>query len=207
MASTLEDCLIALSDANDWHGVIECSSKFDFNEKTKFLWAWPSVECLNWLKDQLETNRIDGILSIGCGSGLLEWLISKTIGIQVAGVEKNRSWWQSKYSPKKFIELKFASDCITKAFLRSCLPSNSNQRAMLFCYFNNRNAFLDYVRAFEGDIIIIVGPTDTHIVTDPNPLNPQFDEDEWSLIGCYKFNDQNSNCIGIYKREKSKMSQ
>lgn len=203
MASSLEDRLITLSDENDWHGIVQCSSKFAFDEKTRFLWAWPTVECLMWLKSVLRGNDIENILSIGCGSGLLEWLIDRAANVNIVGLELDKSWWQSSYAPKKFIDIRFTQNPITSQFLRSCLPVNDIQFALLFCYFNNRNAFLGYVRAFDGDLIIIIGPMNKQIVTEPNPLNPNFEDDEnWMLVDNFMLNDQNNNCIGIYKRIK-----
>lgn len=202
--SPLEECLVSLSSANDWHGVLEVGKHFDVNEKSKFLWAWPNVECFEWLKTILNRNQMNAILSIGCGSGLLEWLISKTCGVRVVGLELDQCWWKSKWAPKTFVELKFTDHPITTRFLRACVQSDeSDEFALLFCYFNNRDAFQEYVRAFNGDIIIIVGPSEQHIVTDPNPMNPHFEcENDWKLIDSYLFNDQLSNCMSIYRRIK-----
>lgn len=203
--STLEDRLVSLSSANDWHGVIEAGQHFDVNEKSKFLWAWPNIECFDWLQTVLNRNHTKAILSVGCGSGLLEWLISKTCGARVVGLELDGSWWKSKYSPKTFIELKFTEHPITQQFLRACIQcTDTDEFALLFCYFNNRSAFHEYVRAFNGNLIIIVGPaSEQHIVTDPNPLNPHFERDnDWKLIDYCQFNDQLSNCMSIFQRIK-----
>lgn len=204
--SPLEECLVRLSSANDWRGVIEAGKRFDFDEKSKFLWAWPNVECFEWLKTILNRNHTKAILSIGCGSGLLEWLISKTCSVRVVGLELDLSWWRSKWAPKTFIELKFTEPQITNQFLRACIQcdNGTDDFALLFCYFNNRDAFQEYVRAFNGNIIIIVGPSsEEHIVTDPNPLNPHFDcDNEWKLIDFCQFNDQLSNCMSIFQRIK-----
>lgn len=167
------------------------------------MWAWPTtVECFNWLEEILSKNHVANILSIGCGSGLLEWLISKATGVHVVGLELDKSWWKSSYAPTTFIELKFTENQITTQFLKKCIQMDENQFALLFCYFNNHRAFIDYVRAYNGDVIIIIGPTTTDIVTDPNPLNPNFDNDEWSLLDYCHFNDQLSNCMSVFQRIK-----
>lgn len=198
MATSLEDCLVNLSSANDWHGIIEAGKLFSVEERSKFLWAWPTVECLQWLKLHLIENRITSILSIGCGSGLLEFLIKKTADVNVVGLELDRPWWSSTYSPRTFVDLKFIEHHITNEFLNRCIQADAHQFALLFCYFNNRDAFLEYIRAYNGDIIVIVGPnSEQNIVTDPNPLNPKFESDEWSLLDHCHFNDQ---CMSIFKR-------
>lgn len=204
MTTSLEECLISLSSENDWHGVIEAGKRFDVNEKSKFLWAWPNVECFEWLKAILNANKIKAILSIGCGSGILEWVIIRATAVRVIGVELDNSWWQSKYAPKTFIPLKFTEHPITNQFLRTCIQCDDEKEfALLFCYFNNRGAFHEYVRAFDGDIIIIVGPTTEKIVTDPNPLNPHFERsDDWTLVDVCQFNDQLSNCMSVFRRIK-----
>lgn len=205
MSTSLEECLVSLSRANDWSGIIEAGKSFSVEEKSKFLWAWPTFRCLQWLRIILSENHIKQILSIGCGSGLLEWLISKATGIKVIGLELDGSWWQSAYSPTKFIELKFTESPITSTFLANCTTCmQADQFALLFCYFNNRDAFVEYVRAYTGHLIIIVGPTsEQHIVTDPNPLNPNFENDEWILLDYCQFNDKLSNCMSIFRRINS----
>lgn len=202
MAISLEECLVSLSRVDDWHGIIETGKLFSVNEKSKFLWAWPTNKGMFlWLKTILVKHQIANILSVGCGSGLLEWLISKTTGVNVVGLELDNSWWKSAYSPKTFIEIKFTEIRITSEFLNKCIQAEANEFALLFCYFNNHGAFLDYVRAYRGNLIIIVGPnSEQHIVTDPNPLQPNFETDEWSLLDCFQFNDQLSNCMTIFKR-------
>lgn len=208
MMTSLDECLVSLSSANDWYGVIEAGKEFSVKEKSKYLWAWPTVECFEWLQKRLIENDVERILSIGCGSGLLEWLISQTTGTNVIGLELDKSWWTSPYSPKTFIKLKFTDHPITNQFLKDCIQLRNNQFALLFCYFNNRQAYLEYLRAYEGDVIIIVGPSsEQHIVTDPNPLNPHFENDEWILYDFYKFNDQLSNCMSIFRRINKSMEE
>lgn len=212
METSLEECLVRLSSANDWHGVIEVGEQFSAEERSKFLWAWPTIECLLWLKRHLIDNHITSILSVGCGSGLLEWLISKSTNVKVIGLELDVGWWNSKYSPTTFVDLKFIGEQITCESLNRCIDAEPNQFALLFCYFNNRDAFLEYVRAYNGDLIIIIGPSsEQYIVTDPNPLNPKFEKyDEWTLLdhvlfrmhGHCHFNDQLFNCMSIFKRNK-----
>lgn len=203
-STALETRLLALSNANDWHGVIELSSQYSIDERTKFLWAWPSSECLEWLKRCLIQNGIQRILSIGCGSGLLEWLIEQSTDITVTGLELDKSWWKSAYSPKTFVDLRFTDRELTTTFLEDCANAASNEFAVLFCYFNSRDAFLQYMQCYGGNIVIIVGPmSERNVVTEPNPLNPRFEDDDWMLFDYYQFNDMLSNCMSIYVRVKA----
>lgn len=204
METSLEEYLVRLSSANDWQSIIEARDLFSAEEKSKFLWAWPTIKCLKWLQRHLIDNHIMSILSVGCGSGLLEWLISKSTDVKVIGLETDVRWWNSKYSPNTFVDLKFIEQQITCESLNGCIDSEPNQFALLFCYFNNRDAFLEYVRAYNGDLIIIIGPSsEQYIVTDPNPLNPKFEKyDEWIQLDHCHFNDQLFNCMSIFKRNK-----
>lgn len=197
----LEQHLCELSATENWRGVIDICAAFSADEKSKFLWAWPTAECLKFLRSHLIANGIEAILSIGCGSGLLEWMIRQSSGIDVIGLELDNSWWKSTYSPKTFIELKFTtSERIDSRFLSDCMGRSGDRFALLFCYFNNRNAFLDYVRAYDGKLIVIIGPINgDKIVTDPIPLNPLFETDDWELIGQSDMHGFD-NCMAIYRR-------
>lgn len=198
---SLEEELIWFASSENWQGAIEIFSKFDSSERSKFLWAWPTVESLQFLHLILEANNVNAILSIGCGSGLLEWIIEKALSIQVVGLELDNSWWKSVYAPHTFVRLEFAGErSVTDDFFRSCFNKNTPEFALLFCYFNDHAAFLNYVRAFNGDVIIIVGPqSGENIVTDPLPLHPQFQTNDWALIGQTKMQG-NENCLAVYKR-------
>lgn len=203
---SLEENLSNLVVDNQWQSIISMEPLFTREEKSKFLWAWPSHMCLSAIRRVLNENAVTSILSIGCGSGLLEWIINRATDIPVSGLELDRSWWTSPYAPKTFIDLHFTNCPITSDFLRRCASSattTSDNFALLFCYFNNRTAFLDYVEVFTGELIIIIGPAENSgIVTDPTPMNPQFANDqEWIFIEALEMLTK-PNIIAFYKRRK-----
>lgn len=77
--------------------------------------------------------------------------------------------------------------------------------ALLFCYFNNRNAFQNYVDKFEGNVIIIIGPNGKSVFTDPNPFRPNFtyeyeNKRKWILIDSLEIGNS-KDFIVIFKRE------
>ncbi|XP_012288629.1 uncharacterized protein LOC105704184 isoform X2 [Orussus abietinus] len=58
-----------------WQDIIDLGSINNDKEKRRLLWVWPSEDDLYWIRDVVTNRALHGIISIGCGSGLLEWLI------------------------------------------------------------------------------------------------------------------------------------
>lgn len=199
---SLENKLLELIAMRDWKKIIQLNGCYSLNEKSRFLWAWPSEKCLQKLKSVLTENHVQCILSIGCGSGLLEWILEESTGLSVTGVELINSLWASNYSPSKFIKLNFIEGDPSTECLQACVsPSNIDNFALLFCYFNNKLAFDKYVEAYRGSVVIIIGPrNDCDIVTDPMPLNPQFCKSDWMLESIIDI-DVDCNVAALYRRE------
>lgn len=131
----------------------------------------------------------------------------------IKGIELDESWWCSSHSPKMFIPVNFLNDeDLTSKMLQECSYSSKdvplildNNFALLFCYFNNRNAFQNYVDKFEGNIIIIIGPNGKSVFTDPNPFKPNFtyaheNEKRWILVDSMEIGDS-KDFIVIFRRE------
>lgn len=76
----LEGKLLELTASRDWKKIVQLSKSYSLTEKSRFLWAWPSEKCLTKLKTVLDKNCVQSILSVGCGSGLLEWIVEETTG-------------------------------------------------------------------------------------------------------------------------------
>lgn len=76
----LEGQLLELVATRDWKKILQLRNRYTLIEKSRFLWAWPSENCLINFKEVLERNCVQSILSIGCGSGLLEWILKETTG-------------------------------------------------------------------------------------------------------------------------------
>lgn len=78
--NNFETELLKLVRNGKWKNVLRLSENYSKNEFNRFLWAWPTEDCLQILKKVLLKNRIKDVLSIGCGSGLLEWIINQSTG-------------------------------------------------------------------------------------------------------------------------------
>lgn len=46
--------------------------------RSRYLWAWPTVRGVRQLGEQLRRLGCVRLLSIGCGAGLLEWLLEQS---------------------------------------------------------------------------------------------------------------------------------
>lgn len=64
----------------DWRKVLSLSQKYDTSVTCEFLWTFPTPFCLEFLKALWKSFNITNILSVGCGSGLLEFVIKESIG-------------------------------------------------------------------------------------------------------------------------------
>lgn len=65
---------------NDWRKILQLSQKYGIEVTSETLWTFPTEYCLNYLKALWKRFHIVNILSIGCGSGLLEYVLRESIG-------------------------------------------------------------------------------------------------------------------------------
>jgi len=62
----------------DWQGIVQLYEHGFTDEK--LLWFQPDSEGLHFLHKNLMELGVQGVSSIGCGSGLFEWLIKSSTG-------------------------------------------------------------------------------------------------------------------------------
>ncbi|XP_033324632.1 uncharacterized protein LOC117219540 [Megalopta genalis] len=191
----IERTVLALYGQGRWEDIanLECSSN-EF-EKCRLFWVLPTVNDLRWIKELMEKNHVVGLTSVGCGTGLFEWLFETYSGLEVAGIELDRSWWCSKYSPPLFLSnVSLVRGGNTKDIR---VPEN---HAILFCYFNNGPAFCEYVENYKGKLIFVIGPEENqHRWTDPMPFDEKFHEFGWQLLGDKKI-ERTDDYITVYGR-------
>lgn len=134
----------------------------------------------------------------------------KILGVKMYGVELDKSWWSSPYSPRSFIPLKYSTNTMSVDYIRSLCDNDDNSDfnnaiddnfALLFCYFNNGNAFRDYISSYDGNVVIIIGPgPNLQTYTDPEPFSPNFGVTRnWSQVSIRQF-DTEGNFISIWTR-------
>lgn len=63
---------------NNWKEIVH--KYHDHPDRNKLLWVYPSEENFEFIKKSLVELKCDRIVSVGCGSGLLEWMITEATG-------------------------------------------------------------------------------------------------------------------------------
>lgn len=63
-----------------WKDIINFVNSDENFEARRLLWVWPTFNDLNWIKISIDELKLEGIVSIGCGTGLLEWIIQQHAG-------------------------------------------------------------------------------------------------------------------------------
>lgn len=72
---SLDEHLGKLVDKGSWQSVVRLGQHYERCERSRYLWAWPSLRGIDELGRLLSRNECRRVLSIGCGAGLLEWLL------------------------------------------------------------------------------------------------------------------------------------
>ena len=118
----------------------------------------------------------------------------------MTGLEVDRNWWkrQTSFVPLKFLE---PEQEITPQFLLDTTMSKNWNFTLMFCYFNNRDAFEKYVSCFRGCYVIIIGPAENTLrYTEPLPLDREFQKNETFKLAHLSEFGNNRDLIAIYER-------
>lgn len=116
--------------------------------------------------------------------------------MKVIGLEVNRSYWKTY---KRHIGASFISQ-IFPGDEEYGIYSSSENYALLFCYFNYREPFDNYVQKYRGNCIIIIGPgPDRGTHTDPEPFNPKFAQGDWLLSSIQEIGNT-KDFVAIYTK-------
>nr|CAD7457665.1 unnamed protein product [Timema tahoe] len=170
------DKLLQLFKQDEWRRVLALLAGDDTGDSfydELWLWVRPSLGDLLYIGQEIRRTGSTRVVSLGCGTGLLEWLLHRTTGLDVVGVEVNRNWWESGYAPTPFLPLHFADE----ESLEVITHQNS---ALMFCYFNDGEAFTEYLGRYRDRCLVIIGPGEGRgIHTCPTPFNPPIDEMVW----------------------------
>ncbi|XP_066599591.1 uncharacterized protein [Prorops nasuta] len=174
--SDIEEIIPVLYNDQKWEEILEL--KVDYLKTYKFFWVLPTLNDLYWLQNIITSYKMQGIMSVGCGCGLFEWLFYKSTGTTVIGVELDELWWCSRYAPLRFLEdILFLEENDINNFK---VPK---KYALFFCYFNNKDAFCTYINNYKGQLVIVIGPNaEKDRTADPLPFDDKFTQFGWELF-------------------------
>ncbi|GJQ79172.1 hypothetical protein Trydic_g5421 [Trypoxylus dichotomus] len=115
--------------------------------------------------------------------------------MDVLGYEINKGWWTSRYSIPMFIDLIYCN--------QESNPELNPKYALLFCYFNDGEAFRKYVRGYRGSLIFIIGPGEGKgIHTEPQPFKPDFENNNWMLLDYQEVKNTKDFIAAYIRNEK-----
>lgn len=76
-----EDYVSSVMDLHkekNWRKII--NNCCDDNDHSRLLWVFPSEENITFIGDALKNNDCRNVISVGCGTGLLEWILMEALG-------------------------------------------------------------------------------------------------------------------------------
>lgn len=76
----LDESLPPLVAGGRWPSVCALGERYERSERSRYLWAWPTRRGIRTLGLTLRRLDCEHVLSIGCGAGLLEWLLQQSCG-------------------------------------------------------------------------------------------------------------------------------
>lgn len=87
MESEFETRILKLYEEGKHEEIIELSNFAECDEVRRLLWVWPSFNDLKWLKKIITDLKFKGIVSVGCGTGLLEWIIQQYLSELITSIK------------------------------------------------------------------------------------------------------------------------
>lgn len=78
MEESMTEVVLKLYRLGKWKEIVE--KYHDHKDRNKLLWVFPSEDNFEFLKECLKEFKCKGVASVGCGSGLLEWMLQKATG-------------------------------------------------------------------------------------------------------------------------------
>lgn len=80
MDDDFADEVLSLYENNKWSDILNLKVNLWDDKVHSLLWVWPSLENLLFMKGIVNSFNLQGVSSIGCGSGMFEWLLQKSTG-------------------------------------------------------------------------------------------------------------------------------
>lgn len=80
MENPILENIITLYKDKKWKEIIYFLNTCNNADTRKLLWISPNLKDISWITRIITKNNLRGIISVGCGCGLLEWLIQQNTG-------------------------------------------------------------------------------------------------------------------------------
>lgn len=76
----IDEQILTLYNERKWLDIINLNCTLIKLDKSRLFWVLPTINDLHWIKEVIDRNNMIGLISIGCGCGLLEWLFEQYSG-------------------------------------------------------------------------------------------------------------------------------
>lgn len=76
----IDEQILKLYNEQKWIDIINLNCTLINLDKSRLFWVLPTINDLQWIKEVIDQNNIIGLISIGCGCDLLEWLFEQYSG-------------------------------------------------------------------------------------------------------------------------------
>lgn len=76
----IDENILSLYNAQKWEEITALSSTTNDLRTCRLSWILPDVSDLHWMSGIVREYNLSGIASVGCGCGLVEWLLQKYSG-------------------------------------------------------------------------------------------------------------------------------
>lgn len=79
-SDNIDENILSLYNAQKWEEIAALSFASSNPKSSRLSWVLPDISDLYWINDIIRKYNLSGVASIGCGCGLLEWLLQKCSG-------------------------------------------------------------------------------------------------------------------------------
>lgn len=76
----IDEKILTLYNEQRWKDIVYLNCTSYTLNKSKLFWVLPTINDLQWIKEVIVQFDLAGLISIGCGCGLFEWLFQKYSG-------------------------------------------------------------------------------------------------------------------------------
>lgn len=72
--------ILTFHSEQKWLDIVNLNCTLTKLNKSRLFWVLPTINDLHWMKEVIDKQNVAGLVSIGCGCGLFEWLFEEYSG-------------------------------------------------------------------------------------------------------------------------------